>query len=93
MKHTEELESRKDEVIAALKTTAKPYFGNVESMTYKQFAQRFLDLCYPWADSTYADRYAHLLKRIEARFALQDSGEFESSLPSTKIIFENPQEA
>ena len=93
MKHPEELELRKDEVIAALNTTAKPYFGNVESMTYQQFAQRFLDLCYPWADSTYADRYAHLLKRIEARFALQDSGEFESSLPSAKSIFENPQEA
>ncbi|UQA79135.1 DUF1729 domain-containing protein [Gardnerella vaginalis] len=93
MKHPEELELRKDEVIAALNSTAKPYFGDVENMTYTQFAQRFLDLSYPWADPTYADRYAHLLKRIEARFALQDSGEFESSLPSSKIIFENPQEA
>ncbi|MFU0464792.1 fatty acid synthase subunit beta domain-containing protein [Gardnerella vaginalis] len=93
MKHPEELELRKDEVIAALNTTAKPYFGNVESMTYQQFAQRFLDLCYPWADSTYATRYMHLLERIEARFTWQDSGEFDSSLPSLQSVCQNPQEA
>lgn len=93
MKHPEELELRKDEVIAALNSTAKPYFGDVENMTYTQFAQRFLDLSYPWADPTYADRYMHLLQRIEARLISQDSGEFTSILPDIKQIAENPQSA
>lgn len=93
MKHPEELELRKDEVIVALNSTAKPYFGDVENMTYTQFAQRFLDLSYPWADPTYADRYLHLLQRIEARLISQDSGEFTSILPDIKQVAENPQSA
>lgn len=93
MKHPEELSSRRDEVIRALNSTAKPYFGDVENMTYTQFAQRFLDLSYPWADPTYADRYLHLLQRIEARLISQDSGEFTSILPDIKQIAENPQSA
>ncbi|WP_246943579.1 type I polyketide synthase [Gardnerella vaginalis] len=93
MKHPEELELRKDEVIAALNSTAKPYFGDVENMTYTQFAQRFLDLSYPWADPTYANRYLHLLQRIEARLISQDSGEFTSILPDIKQVAENPQSA
>ena len=93
MKHPEELETRRDEVIAALNSTAKPYFGDVESMTYAQFAQRFLDLAYPWVDPTYADRYLHLLQRIEARLVSQDSGEFTSILPSRAQVSEKPQAA
>lgn len=93
MKHPEELSSRRDEVIRALNSTAKPYFGDVENMTYTQFAQRFLDLSYPWADPTYADRYLHLLQRIEARLISQDSGEFTSILPDIKQVAENPQSA
>ncbi len=93
MKHPEELETRRDEVIAALNSTAKPYFGDVESMTYAQFAQRFLDLAYPWVDPTYADRYLHLLQRIEARLVSQDSGEFTSILPTRTQVSEKPQAA
>ena len=93
MKHPEELETRRDEVISALNATAKPYFGDVETMTYAQFAQRFLDLAYPWVDPTYADRYLHLLQRIEARLVSQDSGEFTSTLPSRAEVSEHPQDA
>ncbi|EPI41798.1 hypothetical protein HMPREF1584_01254, partial [Gardnerella vaginalis JCP8481A] len=93
MKHPEELETRRDEVIAALNSTAKPYFGDLESMTYAQFAQRFLDLAYPWVDPTYADRYMHLLQRIEARLVSQDSGEFTSILPTRTQVGEHPQAA
>ena len=93
MKHPEELETRRDEVIAALNATAKPYFGDLESMTYAQFAQRFLDLAYPWVDPTYADRYMHLLQRIEARLVSQDSGEFTSILPTRAQVGEHPQAA
>ncbi|NEG54972.1 type I polyketide synthase [Bifidobacterium platyrrhinorum] len=84
MKHPEELESRRDEIIAALDRTAKPYFGDLASMTYLQWAQRFADLAYPWVDDTYADRFLDLLHRIEARVADVDSGEFDSKLDVTR---------
>ncbi|MET4048844.1 MULTISPECIES: fatty acid synthase subunit beta domain-containing protein [unclassified Rhodococcus (in: high G+C Gram-positive bacteria)] len=35
---------RREEIIAALDGTAKPYFGDVESMTYQQWLIRYLDL-------------------------------------------------
>ncbi|MEO7079326.1 MAG: fatty acid synthase subunit beta domain-containing protein, partial [Rhodococcus sp. (in: high G+C Gram-positive bacteria)] len=35
---------RREEIIAALDGTAKPYFGDVESMTYEQWLIRYLDL-------------------------------------------------
>lgn len=80
MKHPEELETRKQEIIEALNRTAKPYFGDLNEMTYAQWAQRFAQLSFPWVDPTYADRFYHLLQRIEARVCSTDSGEFESRL-------------
>ncbi|PLS25288.1 type I polyketide synthase [Bifidobacterium imperatoris] len=80
MKHPEELESRRAEIIAALDKTAKPYFGDLASMTYLEWAQRFADLAFPWVDPTYADRFQHLLERIEARVNDTDSGAFTSKL-------------
>ncbi|WP_070379027.1 type I polyketide synthase [Rhodococcus sp. WMMA185] len=35
---------RRDEIIAALNITAKPYFGDVEAMTYEQWLRRYLEL-------------------------------------------------
>ena len=35
---------RREEIIAALDGTAKPYFGDVAEMTYKQWLTRYLDL-------------------------------------------------
>lgn len=93
MKHPEELEARRDEVIAALNTTAKPYFGDLETMTYYDWARRFLDLSYPWVDDTYADRFLHLLQRIEARLVPQDSGEFASQIPDRDAVIAHPEEA
>ena len=80
MKHPEELDSRRKEIIEALNKTAKPYFGDLASMTYLDWAQRFAELAFPWADPTYADRFQHLLQRIEARVNDTDSGEFTSKL-------------
>ena len=80
MKHPEELDSRRKEIIEALNKTAKPYFGDLASMTYLEWAQRFAELAFPWADPTYADRFQHLLQRIEARANDTDSGEFISKL-------------
>ncbi|MEV0948538.1 fatty acid synthase subunit beta domain-containing protein [Rhodococcus sp. NPDC049939] len=35
---------RRDEIIAALNITAKPYFGDLETMTYEQWLRRYLEL-------------------------------------------------
>ncbi|KFF31185.1 type I polyketide synthase [Bifidobacterium bombi] len=78
MKHPDELESRRKDIITALDKTAKPYFGDVEEMTYQQWAQRFAQLACPWVDDTYVDRFLHLLRRIEARVCDLESGEFKS---------------
>ena len=80
MKHPEELDSRRKGIIEALNKTAKPYFGDLASMTYLEWAQRFAELAFPWVDPTYADRFQHLLQRIEARVSDTDSGEFTSKL-------------
>ncbi|QBJ95111.1 DUF1729 domain-containing protein [Rhodococcus sp. ABRD24] len=40
----EAVASRRDEIIAALDGTAKPYFGDVAAMTYQQWLRRYLEL-------------------------------------------------
>ncbi len=72
---TEAIARRRDEIIAALDKTAKPYFGDVETMTYAQWARRAVALAYPYADWTWADRILDLLRRIEARLNEADHGE------------------
>ncbi len=93
MKHPEQIEPRRAEIIDALDKTAKPYFGDVASMTYRQWAQRFADLSFPWADPTYADRYLHLLQRIEARVRDQESGEFTPLFAVRADVESDPQQA
>ncbi|MDT0419816.1 DUF1729 domain-containing protein, partial [Streptomyces sp. DSM 41982] len=36
--------ARRDEIIAAMANTAKPYFGDVADMTYLQWLRRYLEL-------------------------------------------------
>ena len=93
MKHPEELESRRNEIIEALNATAKPYFGDLKTMTYLEWAQRFADLSFPWVDETYADRFLHLLQRIEARVTTQESGEFASLFASRADVEADPNAA
>ena len=63
---------RRDELIAAMANTAKPYFGDVGDMTYLQWLQRFVELSIgdgdstadtaspgsPWLADTWRDRFA-----------------------------------
>ncbi|MBW3078535.1 type I polyketide synthase [Bifidobacterium simiiventris] len=93
MKHPEELESRRSEIIAALDKTAKPYFGDLETMTYLEWAQRFAELAFPWVDPTYADRFLHLLQRIEARVSDVDHGEITSLFDSRADVESDPAAA
>ena len=84
---------RRDEIIAAMADTAKPYFGDVGDMTYLQWLQRYVELAIgdgdstadtaaarqsPWLDVTWRDRFEEMLKRAEARLHPPDSGPIET---------------
>lgn len=88
---------RRDEIIAAMADTAKPYFGDVADMTYLQWLDRYVELAIgdgdstadtkadgsPWLDVTWRDRFAEMLKRAEARLHPSDSGPIETLFPAT----------
>ncbi|MBU8831470.1 type I polyketide synthase [Mycolicibacterium goodii] len=83
---------RRDEIIAAMAQTAKPYFGDVGAMTYLQWLRRYVELAIgdgnstadtkrpdsPWLDITWRDRFEQMLKRAEARLHPKDSGPIET---------------
>ena len=77
------MNARREEMIAALSKTAKPYFGDVEEMTYLDWATRYAELCVAphdgraatradWADEGWYDRFVDLLHRVEARVSSAD---------------------
>ncbi|MEZ5212048.1 fatty acid synthase subunit beta domain-containing protein [Gordonia sp. (in: high G+C Gram-positive bacteria)] len=82
----EAVAERRDEIIAAMAGTAKPYFGDVDTMTYRQWLTRYADLSVgpadadplPWADITWAQRFTDMCRRTEARMNDLDSGTFVS---------------
>ncbi len=102
----EAVADRRDEIIAAMALTAKPYFGDVGEMTYLQWLQRYLELTIgdgdstadsksadsPWLDITWRDRFAEMLGRTEARLNAVDSGPIQT-LFSDDGLLENPQAA
>ncbi len=83
---------RRDEIIAAMADTAKPYFGDIGDMTYLQWLQRYIELAIgdgdstadtaapgsPWLADTWRERFEEMLKRAEARLNEKDSGPIES---------------
>lgn len=91
------INARREEIIAALALTAKPYFGDVDTMTYAQWATRAVELTYNpsephWADWTWRDRILDLFRRIEARLNPADHGEIPTLFASEQDV-ENAQEA
>src|ERR1700746_1196895 len=48
----EAVAARRDELIAAMADTAKPYFGDVDEMTYLQWLQRYVELAIGDGSST-----------------------------------------
>ncbi|MFT4199867.1 fatty acid synthase subunit beta domain-containing protein, partial [Gordonia sp. (in: high G+C Gram-positive bacteria)] len=77
--------ARRDEIIEALAATAKPYFGDVASMTYEQWLRRYATLAVgepgaelEWADITWRRRFVDLLQRAEARLHAVDRGTIET---------------
>ena len=96
----EAMTERREEMIAALAKTAKPYFGDVEEMTYLEWATRYAELCvapHPgrgaveadWADEGWYDRFLDLLRRIEARLADTDHGEVPTLYPGYDAVIDS----
>ncbi|MFO0562784.1 MAG: DUF1729 domain-containing protein [Polyangiales bacterium] len=71
------VQAHRAEIIAALQKTARPYFGDVESMTYSQWLTRLCELTAigrggryedgPWPDRSYRHRMLEALRMAEAR--------------------------
>ena len=89
---------RRDEIIAAMANTAKPYFGDVAEMTYEQWLRRYVELAIgdgnstadsrradsPWLDITWRDRFQEMLQRAEARLNDADYGPIETLYGATE---------
>uniref|UniRef100_A0A5Q5BMU0 Fatty acid synthase, bacterial type n=2 Tax=unclassified Mycobacterium TaxID=2642494 RepID=A0A5Q5BMU0_MYCSS len=100
---------RRDEIIAAMAATAKPYFGDVAEMTYLQWLARYVELAIgegdstadtsragsPWLDITWRDRFAQMLQRAEARLHPQDHGPIDTVFSGSagSELLETPQAA
>ena len=97
---------RRDEIIAAMANTAKPYFGDVGEMTYRQWLQRYVELTIgegdstadtaapgsPWLADTWRDRFEQMLQRAEARLHPQDFGPIETVFTDPAVL-EDPDQA
>ncbi|MDT5347858.1 MAG: fatty acid synthase, bacteria type, partial [Mycobacterium sp.] len=100
---------RRDEIIAAMANTAKPYFGDVGEMTYLQWLKRYVELAIgegnstadtaspgsPWLADTWRDRFEQMLQRAEARLHSKDSGPIETLFSGFTDfgLLENPEQA
>ncbi len=80
--------ARHDEIADALAGTAKPWFGDLATMTYAQALERFVELCAlgrhgryedgRWLDPSHRRLFLDLLRRFEARCCPVDHGSFPS---------------
>src|SRR5262245_32644221 len=98
--------ARRDEIIAAMAATCKPYFGDIGDMTYAQWLQRYVELAIgdvdstadtklpdsPWLADTWRDRFEQMLERAEARLHPQDSGPIETLFNDVALL-DNPEQA
>lgn len=89
----EDYHARRDEIIAALAKTSKPYFGDIEDMTYAQWVNRFVELAHPFLDPTWDDRFFDLLHRIEARLNAADHGEIPTLFAAVEDVADAPAAA
>ncbi|BBX45569.1 fatty acid synthase [Mycobacterium cookii] len=102
----EAVAARRDELIAAMAGTAKPYFGDVGEMTYLQWLQRYVELAIGegnstadtaapgslWLADTWRDRFQQMLQRAEARLDPLDSGPIDTLFDDSELL-ENPERA
>ncbi len=86
----EDYQDRRDEIIEAINKTSKPYFGDVETMTYAEWVERFVELAHPFVDPTWDDRFFDLLHRVEARLNDADHGDIETLFPDIDEVADAP---
>ena len=89
----EDYDAWRDDIIAALAKTSKPYFGDVETMTYAEWVNRFVELAHPFADPSWDDRFLDLLHRIEARLNTADHGEIDTLFATVDDVADAPAAA
>lgn len=88
----EAVAARRDEIITAIDGTAKPYFGDLDTMTYATWLRRFAELSLApgadldgtrsvWLDPTIRVRFHRMVQRTEARLDAVDSGTIRSAFP------------
>lgn len=89
----EAVAARRDEIITAINRTAKPYFGDVRTMTYAQWLRRFVELSGTavdgspaWLDVTLRDRFHAMIQRAEARLAREDRGRIRTLFASADDV-------
>lgn len=74
------VEKRREEILELIDQTAKPYFGDLGTMTYAAWLRRFVELGMVaadggWLDVTIRDRFHAMLQRAEARLVEADHGQ------------------
>ncbi len=86
------VEARRAEIIGAIGRTCKPYFGDLDEMSYSEWLQRYLELSYldGWVDESWLRRFTSMVARAEARLHPTDHGEIELRV---EVDRENPAEA
>lgn len=86
------VETRRAEIIQAIGRTCKPYFGDLDEMSYSEWLQRYLELSYldGWVDESWLKRFTRMVARTEARLHPADHGEIELRV---EVDRENPAEA
>lgn len=95
---SEAVTARRSEIIDALNATAKPYFGEVRSMTYAQLLERYLELSgqglnaqATWLDVSWLERFHALVQRTEARLSHVDRGTIETRFPTVDSVHDGPR--
>ena len=71
------VDAHREEISAALAKTCKPYFGDLDAMSYAEWLRRYVELSFHdgWADESWCTRFEHMVARTEARLHEVDHGE------------------
>ncbi len=96
----EAVSAHRDELIEAMAKTAKPYFGDVDSMTYLEWLTRYAELVVSphegrpateadWMDEGWYDRFLDMLHRVEARLSAADHGEIPTLFADHAAVFDS----
>ncbi|MCT1564077.1 type I polyketide synthase [Corynebacterium glucuronolyticum] len=87
---TKKIAARKDELIGAMNKTARPYFGDLATMTYADVVRRYVELDYPYVDPSWQQRMQDLLQRFEARLAEEERGDIPTLFAELDSVADAP---